>query len=538
MPIPQYQRQQKADEARGALKRLVPELQPQTAPGGLAKTQWEIDNGYPHGYSWEYIPLHLAEDAADMESSPIPEELRTQKSSRLTAIRHGILQRQDARAADPCAQTPETSPGQQSPEQAQRYEQSSPIQSSTAPLHNNVPRSRIGTARERFMTSNSKGQLVVGIAADIPSVTGQVPQNPGFIRQFAELGCCSQPEAPRAVEEEPEQSLPEDLKPAEGLEPDTNVVVLERSKRKRRPSARARESLQYALEMERCTETISEKLQGNKARPSKPKRKAGETKGSKGSQGSQGSKSPQDSQGGSKPTQEADAKEAAAAGTAAAARTAVTLPRVQTRSSLARSYAAAEVYEPSLPVVIEAPRLEGEDQCQCIVPEPGQSESEISTACDIQQRPCRRRNCRIRRSENHFGMMRGEHINARPPPVSAAECAWAAEDAEFAVEAVQACYALTADRTNTELPVPRQHQIDQDVAQAAIVSREAEYTRIERLHRSENGPIARIAEFAGVTDTAIFAIHAIEASIAFQELWSDLETDDESEEQQSQLALE
>ncbi|UKZ82739.1 hypothetical protein TrVFT333_010535 [Trichoderma virens FT-333] len=183
MPIPQYQRQQKADEARGALKRLVPELQPQTAPGGLAKTQWEIDNGYPHGYSWEYIPLHLAEDAADMESSPIPEELRTQKSYRLTALRHGILQRQDARAAGPCAQTPETSRA------------SSPL-------------------------SKLK-------------VTGQVPQNPGFIRQFAELGCCSQPEAPRAVEEEPEQSLPEDLKPAEGLEPETNVVVSKGTKRGR-----------------------------------------------------------------------------------------------------------------------------------------------------------------------------------------------------------------------------------------------------------------------------------------------------------------
>lgn len=50
MPIPRYQREQKADEAYKALKRIVPELQPQYAPGGLAKTQWEIDNGYPSGY--------------------------------------------------------------------------------------------------------------------------------------------------------------------------------------------------------------------------------------------------------------------------------------------------------------------------------------------------------------------------------------------------------------------------------------------------------------------------------------------------------
>lgn len=270
-----------------------------------------------------------------MESSPISEELITQKPSRIAAIRKGIAQRQAARASGLSIQTPVNSPGKQSPEQAQRYEQSSLIQSSAALLHYNVPRSRIGTARERFMTSNNEGQLMVGIAAGIPSVTGQVFQNPGFTRPFAELGCCSQPEVPRAVEEEPEQSLP-DLKSAKDLEPDTNAV-LERSKRKRRPSARARESLQYDLEMGQCAETISEKLQGKKARPSKPKRKqTGEVKGS------QNAKGPQDSQGGLKPTPEADTQEATATTTATTA-IAVAASRVETRGSLVNSSSAAQV---------------------------------------------------------------------------------------------------------------------------------------------------------------------------------------------------
>lgn len=50
MPIPPYQRHQKAEEATRSLRRMVPELQPQCAPGGLARTQWEIDHGYPCGY--------------------------------------------------------------------------------------------------------------------------------------------------------------------------------------------------------------------------------------------------------------------------------------------------------------------------------------------------------------------------------------------------------------------------------------------------------------------------------------------------------
>ncbi|PNP59133.1 hypothetical protein THARTR1_01381 [Trichoderma harzianum] len=535
MPIPGYQREQKSEEAYKALKRMVPELQPQYAPGGLAKTQWEIDNGYPHGYSWQYTPLHLAKDAADMESNPLAQELTTQNPSRLAAIRQGIARRQAARAAGLSVETPANSPGKQSPEQAQRYEESSPIQPSAAPLHHNVPRSRIGTAQERFMTSNNKGQLMVGFAAGIPSVTGQSPQNPGFTRPFAELACCSQPEVPGAVEEEPKQSLPGQSS-AQDLEPDngnTNVV-LERSKRKRRPSARARESLQYDLEMGQCAETSSEKLQGKKTRPAKPKRRqAGEAKGSQGSKGPEDSKGSQDSQGGLESTQEADTQEAGAstgAATGATTATAVTVSRAQKRGSLDHSYSAAQ--RPSLPDVVEVPRLEEEDQCHCVVREPDQAGLENSTTRDARQRPCRRLNCKIRKLENYFGMLRGEHINARPPPVSGADWAWVADEAGFAVEAVQACYALSADWVNTELLVPRQYQMDRDTAEAIIVSGGVEYARIEHAHRSENGPVAERAEFAGIADTAVFATHAVEASCAFAEGWV-VETDDESEEQQS-----
>jgi hypothetical protein len=122
------------------------------------------------------------------------------------------------------------------------------------------------------MTSNDKGQLMVGMAADLPSVAAQVPQNPGFTRQLAEEGCRGQPEVPRrAVEAEPAH-LP-DLRSAEDIEPDSISFASERSKRTRRPSARVREYLQYALEMAQSTETVPEKPRGRKARPSRSKRK-------------------------------------------------------------------------------------------------------------------------------------------------------------------------------------------------------------------------------------------------------------------------
>ncbi|KAL7800301.1 hypothetical protein V8C37DRAFT_364797, partial [Trichoderma ceciliae] len=84
--------------------------------------------------------------------------------------------------------------------------------------------------------------------------------------------------------------------------------------------------------------------------------------------------------------------------------------------------------------------------------------------------------------------------------------------------------------------------MDRDTIQATLISMEAEYTRNERLLRGENGPNAEFAEFAGVTDSATFAIHATQASFSLEEvevmpeLRVDQETDDVSETQQSQLA--
>lgn len=137
-------------------------------------------------------------------------------------------------------------------------------------------------------------------------------------------------------------------------------------------------------------------------------------------------------------------------------------------------------------------------------------------------------------------MFKSQELNACPPPVSAAHCAWSADVAGFAVEAVQASYALTADRINPDLPVPRQHHMDRDTIQATIASMEAEYTLVECLRRAENGPVAERAEFAGVTDTATFAIHATQAFFAFEEVQAVQEPDDvpeEEEEQQPQPAL-
>ncbi|KAH6605438.1 hypothetical protein Trco_007145 [Trichoderma cornu-damae] len=95
--------------------------------------------------------------------------------------------------------------------------------------------------------------------------------------------------------------------------------------------------------------------------------------------------------------------------------------------------------------------------------------------------------------------------------------------AGFAVEAVQACYALKADRVNPNSLVPRHLQMDRDTIQATLASMEAEYARMERQLRGETGPNAERAEFAGVTDSATFAIHATEASVALENAEADSE---------------
>ncbi|KAL6856753.1 hypothetical protein J3F83DRAFT_769484 [Trichoderma novae-zelandiae] len=547
MPIPPYQRQQKADEAHRSLRRIVPELQPYSAPGGLAKTQWEIDNGYPNGFSWDYTPLHCGQDAQDMETTPLPEELVKPQPSRVAALRETLTQRQEVHSAAAASSSAQASAVDSTGQQAERYEQSSSTHSSL--LHNNAPRSRIGTARERFMTSNDRGQLMVGIVSDISSAVGQDFQNPDLAAQLVEEGFRGQPEVPvGAVEGEPVSSLP-DPSPAEDLVPGGTVVVpKQRSKRTRRPSARVRETLQLALELEHNAETTPEKLKGRKkGRQSKKRKQRAEAKGSQSPQAPESAENAEDSQGasvsevvrvahvsqgGPEPAQAVGIQAEAAATGAAVPTAAIVVPRMQTRGSLVWSTAAAQAsilsshWQPvacptsltllqaptSLPTVDEVPTGADDEQSQPAVEEPSPSGSEVPADPDSQQLAATKR-----RSQKIFGILRTQELNSVPPPVSETYSAWTAEVAQFAVEAVQASYALTADRIIPDLLVAPQYQMDEDTIKATITSMEAQYACIECMNRSENGPVAQKAEFAGVTDMATFAIHAAEAAFAFEE---------------------
>lgn len=225
-----------------------------------------------------------------METDPLPEELVSPQPSRVSAIQETLTQRQEAYATA-ASSSAQSSADNITGQEAERYEQSSYTLSSTALLHNNAPRSRIGTARERFMTSNDRGQLMVGIVSDISLAAGQDLQNPGLAAQLAEEGFPDQPMVSIvAVEEEPASSLP-DLDLAEDLEHGDDVVVpQQRSRRARRPSARALESLQLALELEQYTEPSPEKPKARKAA-----RRSSSSKEYQGAQaeGSQGSPAPE-----------------------------------------------------------------------------------------------------------------------------------------------------------------------------------------------------------------------------------------------------
>ncbi|KAM0263011.1 hypothetical protein ACHAQJ_001389 [Trichoderma viride] len=512
MPIPPYQRQQKREEAGRALRHTVPELQPQYVLGSLVKTQWEVDNGYPMGYLTDCAPSDLTDYTAEMQY--IPEEQTKMITSRGPAAPQNIAEQQVSQASSSSAvQTSNRSAGQQSHHQSERYEKSSSIYSGVAKYHSpaayaaalaggrNASRPRIGAARARFMTSNDKGQLMVGMAADLSSVAAQAPQNPGFTRQLAEEGCPGQPEVSRrAVEAEP-ANLP-DLRPAEDFEPNNSILASERSKRTRRPSARALESLQYALEMAQSTETIPEKPRGKKAQPSRSKRK----------QEDQGEDEDQD-EGDDENTHSRFGSTQEAWTEAQAAAEVVGFP-TPTGSDLVHLNNSTLPAWPGL--IDESPGPGVDSNRRLAVEEPGQSGSETSTTLGTQQRPARKR--QNRRSDKIFGMFKTQELNACPPPVSATHCAWSADVAEFAVEAVRAYYAVRADRVNSYSQIPRNLQIDREVIQATLTSMEAEFTRTEFQLRGENGPTAERAEFAGVTDSATFAIHATEACFALEEV--------------------
>lgn len=139
----------------------------------------------------------------------------------------------------------------------------------------NASQPRIGAARSRFMTSNDKGQLMVGMASDSSSAAAHVHQNPGHTGLPAEGVFRTQFEVPRqAMETEPaiipDLSLSDD---SEREPQNAAASVLERNQRTRRPSARARESLQYALDMGQSTEITPDKSRGKKAHCARSDRK-------------------------------------------------------------------------------------------------------------------------------------------------------------------------------------------------------------------------------------------------------------------------
>lgn len=135
----------------------------------------------------------------------------------------------------------------------------------------NASKPRVGAAQSRFMTSNDKGQLMVGMAADTSSAAGQTFQNPrptglpaeGVFRTQFEMSM-------QAMDGEP-ADIP-DLRFAEDFEAQNNTSALERNQRARRPSARARESLQLAMEMAQSTEITPEKPRGKKVQFSRSSR--------------------------------------------------------------------------------------------------------------------------------------------------------------------------------------------------------------------------------------------------------------------------
>ncbi|KAH0491957.1 hypothetical protein TgHK011_003358 [Trichoderma gracile] len=530
MPIPAHQKQQAGEEANRVLRRVVPEFQIDTAPGGLVKTQWEIDNGYPNGFDWNYTPLHLGPDAERMETDPLPEELVNPQPSRVAEIRETLTQRQEAYAAAA------SSSAQSSADDSAGQE---------------AERSRIGTARERFMTSNDRGQLMVGIVSDVSLAADEDPQNPGLVTQPAEEGMPGQPEVPiRAVEGEPASSLP-DLSPAEDLEPgdDDVVVPQQRSRRARRPSARALESLQVALELEQYAETTPEKSKARKTgRPSRKGHQGAEAEAqvqaqAQAAQAAQGSSAPESNesandpssdggladivrvahvtQGGPEPAQEIGLQEEAAATGAAAPTAPIAVPRMQRRIVIRPRAAAQSV--PSLPTVDEVPSEGDGGQPGPAAGEASPSESEAPDAPDAQ-----RISAAKRRSQKIFGISRMQEINSCPPPICETHSAWTAEVAQFAIEALQASYALTADRIVPDLKVAPQYQMDEGTIKATISSMEAQYKWFESRSQAENGPAAQKAELAGVTDVATFAIHAAEAAFAFEEEQVMQDSDDAS----------
>lgn len=290
----------------------------------------------------------------------------------------------------------------------------------------NVSKPRIGAAQSRFMTSNDKGQLMVGTAADTPSAAGQTFQNPRSTRLPAEGVFRTQFEVPsRAMEAEP-ASFP-DLRSEEDFGAQNATSALERNQRARRPSARARESLQVALEMAQSTEITPDKSRGKKGQCSRSSKKQAdhvEDEREKGDENDGKSSHPMPW-----PAQDTrvEAPAAAAELIGFCIRQGNDLvhlnnPKLVSIPPMCQATGTFEVIltleQPSWPgLVHKTPTPEVGSKHQLVFEEPSHSESETSATVGGQQgRPRKRQKGR---SDKIFGLLKTQELNPCPPPVSA-----------------------------------------------------------------------------------------------------------------------
>ncbi|KAK1242980.1 hypothetical protein MKX08_005792 [Trichoderma sp. CBMAI-0020] len=490
-----------------SLKNLIPELKPQYASGLLTKTRWEYDNGYPMEHVANY---DLTGYTAEMQY--IPEGQVHKKSSRAPTSLRGIAGKPSSQASRQfTGQKFGLSGGQPARHQTERYENRSSLCFDKSKYHSpaafaaalagkrNASKPRIGAAQSRFMTSNDKGQLMVGMAADTSLAAGRTSQNPRPTGLPAEGVFRTQFEVPRREMEEL-AGIP-DLRSAEDFGAQDTTSALERNQRARRPSARARESLQIALEMAQSTEITPEKSRGKKAQCSRSSRKPADQVEDEGEGG--GENDGKSSRLGSWPAQENRVEAPAAAAELIG-------------FCIRQGNDLVHLNNPRLPswpgLVHKAPTPEVGSKHQLVFEELGHSGSESSTTVGAQLgRPRKRQKGR---SDKIFGLHKTQELNSCPPPVSAIHCAWSAEVAEFAIVAEQAYYALKADHINPAAQVPGHLQMSLGEVQATLMSKEAEYRRAESMLQGVNGPSARRAELAGVADSATFAIYATKASFA------------------------
>ncbi|UKZ72239.1 uncharacterized protein TrAtP1_013181 [Trichoderma atroviride] len=445
------------------------------------------------------------------EMQYIPEGQVYKKSSRAPTSLRSIAGKSTQASGHFTGQKFDLSEGQPVRHQTERYENHSSLCFDKSKYHSpaafaaalagkrNASKPRVGAAQSRFMTSNDKGQLMVGMAADASSAAGQASQNPRPTGLPAEGVFRTQLEVSRRAMEEL-ASIP-DLRSAEDFGAQDATSALERNQRARRPSARARESLQIALEMAQSTEITPDKSRGKKAQCSRPSRKQADQAEDEGEMG--GEDDGKSSHFGSWPAQETRVEAPAAAAELIG-------------FCIRQGNDLVHLNNPRLPswpgLVHKAPTPEVGSKHQLVFEEPGHSGSETSTTVGAQ--PGRPRKRQKGRSDKIFGLLKTQELNSCPPPVSAIHCAWSAEVAEFAVVAEQAYYALRADHINPAAQVPEHLQMSLGEIQATLMSKEAEYRRAEAMLQGVNGPSARRAELAGVADSATFAIYATKASFA------------------------